>query len=101
MGAVQDQYYTQFAVASSVISEIVLTRGWSGESQQAKAKMIGGQKQVVDNNYKVSPVRRTSSRTNFTTPVTMHEEVEPFIIRDVNEYLETARKRVESGFYNR
>jgi hypothetical protein len=31
----------------------------------------------------------------------MHEEVEPFIIRDVNEYLETARKRVESGFYNR
>lgn len=101
MGAVQDQYYTQFAVASSVISEIVLTRGWSGESQKAKAKMIGGQKQVVDNSHKVSPVRRTNSRTNFTTPVTMHEEVEPFIIRDVNEYLETARKRVESGFYNR
>ncbi len=101
MGSVQDEYYTQFAVASSVISEIVLTRGWSGESQQAKAKMAGGQKQVVNNTHKVSPVRRTSSMTNFTTPVTMHEEVEPFIVRDVKEYRETTRKRVESGFYAR
>ena len=99
MGAVYSEDYSQFIFGSSIISEIVMTRGWSGS--EAQAQKVNTKKQVVDNSLEVSPVKRTQSLTDFTTPVTMHEEVAPFIIRDVQEYRETTRKRVESGFYAR
>lgn len=98
MGSVQDEYYSSFAVASSIISDIVLTRGYTAEAQQQK---VAGKKQIVENPYKVTPVSRTYSPTNFTTPVTMHELVEPYKIRSVEEWEATARERVQSGFYNR
>lgn len=98
MGSVQNETYTEFAVASSIISDIVLTRGYTAEAQQQK---VAGKKQSVTNNHKVSPVKRTMPLTNFTTPVTMHEQVEPYKIRSVEEWEATARERVQSGFYNR
>lgn len=98
MGSVQDEYYSSFAVASSIISDIVLTRGYTAEAQQQK---VAGKKQIMENPYKVTPVSRTYSPTNFTTPVTMHELVEPYKIRSVEEWEATARERVQSGFYNR
>lgn len=90
-------YYGSYQLPAQVVSEVVLTRGWSDASTSANAGINSVSKPVnIDGIGRISPVARPKSRTAIAKPV-QYKTIEAKAVTadqfkaNIKEYVDKAR----------